>query len=172
MILLDHGEKPKENTSRIGNMVEFFTFCSENSSALGDIRQRFAQSSSKNYLLESTVCTDVKGKDTALLINTVTSCATKQSRGFNQYRYVLCNQTKQGIKSIPLRLVRPNKAGDQWSLHQSPCNPFSIPFTIPVLNQTVSWLLCFCLPSVVTFIVFFWFICLDPWTVCGKSTFG
>ena len=124
--------KAKDNTSCIGNMVEFLIFCSENSSALGDIRQRFAQSSSKNYLLESTVCTDVKGKDTALLINTVTSCATKQSRGFNQYRYVLCNQTKQGIKSIPLRLVRPNKAGDQWSLHQSPCNPFSIPFTVPV----------------------------------------
>ena len=82
MILLDHGEKPKENTSRIGNMVEFFTFCSENSSALGDIQRRFAPSSSKLSLLESTVCTDVKAKG---------HCSV------NQYRYVLCNQTKQGI---------------------------------------------------------------------------
>ena len=70
--------KAKDNTSRIGNMVEFLIFCSENSSALGDIQRRFAPSSSKLSLLESTVCTDVKAKG---------HCSV------NQYRYVLCNQT-------------------------------------------------------------------------------
>jgi len=36
------------------------------------------------------------------------------------------------------------------------------------VNQTVSWRVCFCFPSMVTFIVFFC-LCLDPCTVCGSG---
>jgi hypothetical protein len=68
-------------------MVEFFTFCSENSSAFGDIQHRFAQSSSKGSLLER--------------VYSLHRCEGQGHCSVNQYRYDLCNQTKQGISDPP-----------------------------------------------------------------------